>query len=152
MEVNPILAGASLDASKAFGEIERDCIEAAIRAYPYLHRLLHLFELLYKLGEGVMWYYDEHGRFVLGVKNKRGVRHGCVLGRFLFCVIMRPVYARLQDEVGEEGALYTYCDDSYLLAPAEQMAMVLRKAPEIFCKVGLRIGYDPGKTKLILPR
>ena len=46
MEVNPVLAGASLDASNAFGEIERECIEATIRADPYLHRLLPLFELL----------------------------------------------------------------------------------------------------------
>jgi len=71
---------------------------------------------------------------------------------FLFCVTMRPVYARLQEAVGEEGALYTYCDDSYILAPAEQMATVLRKAPCIFAKVDLRIGYGPGKTELILPR
>ena len=152
MEVNPVLAGANLDASNAFGEIKRDCTEAAIRADPYLHRLLPLFELLYKRGEGVLWYYDEHGRFVLGVKNMRGVRQGCVLGMFLFCVTVRPIYARLRDEVGEEGALYTYCDDSYLFAPAEQMTTVLRKAPEIFGKVGLRIGYGPSKTKLILPR
>jgi len=65
---------------------------------------------------------------------------------------MRPIYARLRDAVGEEGVLYTYCDDSYLLAPVEQMATVLHKAPKIFGKVGLRIGYGPGKTELILPR
>ena len=82
----------------------------------------------------------------------RGVRQGCFLGIFLFCVTMRQVYAGLRDAVGNEGALYTYCDDSYLLAPAEHMATVLRKAPEIFGKVGLRIGYGPGKTEPILPR
>jgi len=32
------------------------------------------------------------------------------------------------------------------------MSTVLRKAPEIFAKVGLRIGYGPGKTELILHR
>jgi hypothetical protein len=152
MEAKPGLAGASLDAINAYGEIERDCIEAAIRANPFLHMLLPLFELLYKRGEGIYWYYDENGKFVFGVKNKRGVRQGCVLGMFLFCITMVPVYARLQASVGEEGVLYTYCDDSYLLAPAEQMATVFRTAPSIFGKVGLRLGYGPGKTELILPK
>jgi len=117
MEVNPTLAASSLDVSNAIGEIERECIEAAIRADTYMHRLLPLFELLYKHGEGVLWYYDENGKFVVGVRNRRGFRQGCVLGMFLFCVTMQPIYARLQEAVGEEGALYTYCDDSYLLAP-----------------------------------
>ena len=43
MEMNPVLTGASMDASNAFGEIERECIEAAIRADPYMHMLLPLF-------------------------------------------------------------------------------------------------------------
>jgi hypothetical protein len=38
---------------------------------------------------------------------------------------MEPVYAIMRETMGEEGDLYTYCDDSYLLAPAEQMATVL---------------------------
>ena len=152
MEVKPALAGASLDAINAYGEIERECIEAAIRANPYLHSLLPLFELLYKKGEGVLWYYDENGKFVMGVKNKRGVRQGCVLGMFLFCITMGPVYDRLRAAVGEEGVLYAYCDDSYILAPVEQMATVFRTAPAIFSKVGLRLGYGPGKTELVLPK
>ena len=152
MEAKPTFAGASLDAINAFGEIERECIEAAIRANPYVHRLLPLYELLYKYGDGYLWYYDENGKFVLGARQKRGVRQGCVLGMFLFCLTMKPVYARLQDAVGQEGVLYTYCDDSYLLAPPEQMATVFRTAPTIFGKVGLRIGYGPGKTELILPK
>jgi hypothetical protein len=52
MEVNLVLAGANMGTSNAFGEIERDCIEVAIRAAPYLHRQLPLFELFYKRGEG----------------------------------------------------------------------------------------------------
>ncbi len=32
------------------------------------------------------------------------------------------------------------------------MAEVLHQAPAIFGKVGLRIGYNPGKTELILPK
>ena len=54
MEVKPTLDGASLDAINAYGEIERECIEAAIKANPCLHRLLPLYELLYKRGEGVL--------------------------------------------------------------------------------------------------
>jgi len=54
MEVKPELDGASLDSINAYGEIERECIEAAIRANPYLQLLLPLFELFYKRGEGVL--------------------------------------------------------------------------------------------------
>jgi hypothetical protein len=74
MEAKPALAGANMDAVNAYGEIERECIEVVIRANSYLHRLLPLLELLYKRGEGVLWNYDENGKFVLGAKNKRGVR------------------------------------------------------------------------------
>jgi hypothetical protein len=152
MEAKPALAGASLDAINAYGEIERECIEAAIKANPYLHRLLPLYELMYKKGEGVLWYYDENGNFVMGSSNKRGVRYGCVLDMFRFCLTMAPIYARLRAAVGEEGVLYTYCDESYILAPVEKMAEVLHHAPGIFGKVGLSIGYGPGKTELILPK
>jgi hypothetical protein len=152
MEAKLTLARASLDAINAYGEIERECIESAIKANPYLHSLLPLYELLYKRGEGVLWYYDENGNFVLGARNKRDVRQGCVLGLFLFFITMEPVYARLRAVVGEEGVLYTYCDNSYLLVPMKHMATVLHQAPDIFSKVGLRIGYGPGKTELILPK
>jgi hypothetical protein len=52
MEARPNLAAARLDASNAFGEIERDYIEAAIRANSYLHSLLPLFEMIYRKGAG----------------------------------------------------------------------------------------------------
>jgi len=55
-KAKPKLVGASLDAINAYGKIERECIEAAIRANPYLQLLLPLFELLYKRGEGILWY------------------------------------------------------------------------------------------------
>ncbi len=84
---------------------------------------------MYKREEGILWYYDENGNFVMGTRQLRGVRHGCVLGLFLFCLAMEPVYARLRQVVGEEGAVYTYSDDSYILAPKEQMAVVLEEAP-----------------------
>jgi hypothetical protein len=107
MEANPALAGARLDAVNAYGEIERECIEATIKANPFLHRLLPLFELLYKRAEAVRWYYDENGKFIMGARNKRGVKQGCVLGMFLFCITVMPVYASLRTTMGEEGVLYT---------------------------------------------
>lgn len=152
MEVKPKLAGASLDAINAYGDIERECIEAAIMANPYLQLLLPLYEILYKKGEGILWYYDEHGNFVMSTRQRRGVRQGCVLGLLLFTVAMVPVYSRLRQEAGEEGVVYAYSDDSYILAPKEEMANVLQKAPGIYEKVGLRLGYGPGKTELILPQ
>ena len=70
---------------------------------------------------------------------------------FLFCITMEPAYARLRKVVGDEVFLYTYCDDSYLLAPVEQMATMLHHALGIFNKVGMRIGSGLGKTEMILP-
>jgi hypothetical protein len=152
MEAIPSLARVSLDAINAYGEIERECIEAALKANPFLHRLLPLLELLYKKGEGVLWYYDEDGNFVMGAKQRREVRHGCVMGMFLFCLTMEPVYAALRTTVGEEGVLYNYCDDSYMLALVDNMVEVFHQAPAIFGKVGRRLGYGQGKTKLIPPQ
>ena len=71
---------------------------------------------------------------------------------FLFCVTMAPVYASLRTVIGDKGVLYTYCDDAYILAPAEGMAAASQHALGIFGKVGLRLGYGPRKTKLILPK
>ncbi len=78
--------------------------------------------MLYKKGAGELWNYDEAGNFVLGTRNRRGVRQGCVLGFFLFCLTMEPVYTRLRVALWEEGTLVTYCDDSYLLAEPDKMA------------------------------
>ena len=88
----------------------------------------------------------------MGTRQLRDVRQGYVLGLFVFCLTMELVYERLRQATGEEGVVYTYSDDSYILAPKEQMAVVLEEAPGIFGKVGLRLGYGPGKTKLILPQ
>ncbi len=52
------MGAASLDNVNAYGEIERDCIHAAIMANPYLHSLLSLFEQLYMMGWGELWFYD----------------------------------------------------------------------------------------------
>jgi hypothetical protein len=62
---------------------------------------------LYKHGEGILLYYDENVNFVMGTRNKRGVHQGCVLGMFMFCITMEPIYARLRTVVGDDGVMYT---------------------------------------------
>jgi len=47
---------------------------------------------------------------------RSGVRQGCVLSAFLFCLAMYPVFARLEAMLGHEGGLYAYSDDVYLLS------------------------------------
>ena len=52
LEAKPNLTTVSIDNVNAYGEIERECIEASIKANPYLHSLLPLFKLFYKRGAG----------------------------------------------------------------------------------------------------
>jgi len=59
---------------------------------------------------------------------------------FLFCFTMDPVYMRMRAAMGEEGALYAYCDDSYLILEPKKLAGVLTQASTTFGKIGLRIG------------
>ena len=88
-----------------------------------------IYELMYEKEEEVLWSYDETGNFVMGTMNKMGVTQGCVLVMFLFCLTMAPVYTRRRVAVGDEGVLYTYCDDSYILAHVNKMAEVMRTMP-----------------------
>ena len=47
MEVNPDLARATLDATNAFGDLERPCIRATLLANVKLHPLIPLYDVLY---------------------------------------------------------------------------------------------------------
>ena len=47
-------------------------------------------------------------------------------------------------------ALYAYSDDIYLISDQVSMARALAAAPQIHGEVGLKIGWGPGKTELIL--
>ncbi len=47
--------------------------------------------------------------------------------------------------------MYAYSDDVYLVSDPDNMFATLVAAPSIYRKVGLRIGWGPGKTELILP-
>jgi hypothetical protein len=71
--------------------------------------------------------------------NRSGVRQGCVLGAFLSCMAMCPVYASLQALLGLDEALYAYSDDVYLISDLASMAKALA-TPKIYGKVCLRIG------------
>jgi len=138
MESNGRLSAACLDVTNAFGEIERECIKDALLANPSLHMLIPLFEMIYERGSGELWYYDEKGNFMEPHFSRSGVRQGCVLGAFLFCLAMYTVYARLQALLGLDDALYAYSDDVYLLSDSIGMAKALAAAPTIDKKVGLR--------------
>jgi hypothetical protein len=140
MKSNRTLATASLDGINAFGEIERVCIRVALEANPSLHMLIPLFEMLYEWDSGELWYYYEHGNYVESHYNRCGVRQGCVLGAFLFCLAMKHVYSRLGELLGANGTLYSYSEDVYLVSDAVSMANTLCAAPVIYAKVGLRIG------------
>ncbi len=87
-----------------------------------------------------MWFYDKNVNFVASYFSRSGVRHRYVLGAFLFCLAMCPVYARLEGLLGPGKALYAYSDDVYLLADHVCMATTLVAAPAIYKKVGLRVG------------
>jgi hypothetical protein len=63
--------------------------------------------MLYKREAGEIRYYDEASKFVMRTRNKRGFRQGCVMGMFMFCRSMEPVYTRLRAAMGENGAMYT---------------------------------------------
>jgi len=151
MESNGPIYAACLDAINAFGEIERSCITATLLVNPTLHTLIPMFKMPCERGSGELWCYDENGNFVDLYYNRNGVRHGCAMGAFFFCLAICPVYARLQALLGPEGALYAYSDDVYSLYDVVGMTRALATAPAIYKKVGLRIGWGPRKTELILP-
>jgi hypothetical protein len=52
MESNGSLLAACLDGINTFGEIERDCISAALEANTSLRILIPMFEMLYERGSG----------------------------------------------------------------------------------------------------
>ena len=82
LESSGNLFAACLDGINAFGEINRECIRAALMANPDLHPLIPLFKMLYERGSGELFYYDENCNYIASYYSKNGVRQGCVLGAF----------------------------------------------------------------------
>jgi len=89
--------------------------------------------MLYTDKVGELWYFDEEGNLTQTLKCRRGVRHGCVLGLFIFCATMAPIYAALNAELCPEGMLATFSDDVYLHGPPPSVASAI----------------DPGNTNAI---
>ena len=106
--------------------------------------------MLYERENRELWYYDENGNLAVSHYSRNGVRQSCVLGAFFFCLAMYPVYARIQALLGPDVALYGYCDDVYLFSDVARIEKPLATAPAIYKKAGLRIGWGPGKTELVL--
>jgi hypothetical protein len=100
-----------MDAINGFNELERQAMIAAIVADPRLHCILPLYDMLYTEREGGLWYYDEEGTLTHTLLSRRGVRQGCVLGIFIFCIAMAPIYLALGEKLGPEGMLLAYSDD-----------------------------------------
>jgi hypothetical protein len=86
------------------------------------------------------------GHACVGTRNRRGVQHGCVIGMFLLCLAMELVYARLRVAITEEGPLYTYCDDSYLLAEPKQEGSSHRSSTIDFRQSGIKDRPWTGKN------
>ncbi len=151
MEADPDFAQAVMDAINGFNELERLAMRAAILADPRLHRILPLFDMLYTDREGELWYFDEDGNLMFTLRSRRGVRQGCVLGIFIFCVTMAPIYRNLRTKLGPAGMLVAFSDDCYLHGPPVHVAEAISAAPPLYRKVGLRIGWGPAKSELALP-
>jgi hypothetical protein len=90
--------------------------------------------------DGELWHFDEEGVLRHRLFSRRGIRQGCVLGIFIFCITMAPIYKSPKNELGPEGMLMSYSDDVYLHGPPVRVAAAITTAPPLYKKVGLRIG------------
>ena len=151
MENDPSAALFSVDAVNAFNAIERPALRAALLARPELHPLLPLYDMLYTNNDGELWFYGEDGKLHETFHSRRGVRQGCVLGTFLFCLAMKPVYDRLRILLGPDGLLLAYSDDIYCAADSVMASSAISAAPLLYGKIGLTIGWGRDKTELSLP-
>ena len=64
---------------------------------------------------------------------------------------MAPIYLSLKNELGPKGMLLAYSDDVYLHGPPVKVAAPITSAPPLYTKVGLRIGWGPAKSELVIP-
>jgi hypothetical protein len=140
MEAEPDLARACLDASNAFGDLERPCIRVALEANVALYPLLPLFDVLYTRGCGVLWFYDELGNFILGVFCRQGVRQGCVLGTTILCITVKPVYDALLCILGPKGFFFSYADDVYMGGVPDKVALSVDDVSGLYAMIGLSLG------------
>ncbi len=137
MEAEPDLARSCLDASNAFGDLERPCIRASLEANVGLHPANPFYDVLYTRGSGEMWYYDEMGNFIMCVLCRLGVRQGCALGTTILYVTIRPVYDALLALLGPNGFLFSYADDVYMGGTPVRVAITLSATPGLYVMVDL---------------
>jgi len=129
MEADPAFAQAVVDAINGFNELERLAMRAAIMADPRLHRILPLCDMLYTDREGELWHFDEDGNLAFTLQSRRRVRQGCVLGIFLFCVAMAPIYCDMRAKLGPDGMLVAFSDDCCLHGPPVRVAETISAPP-----------------------
>jgi hypothetical protein len=146
MEAEPDLARSCLDANNAFEDLERPCIRATLEANVAMTPLIPLYDVLYTMGRGGLWYYDDMGNFILCVLCRKGVRHGCVLGTTILCIPVRSVYDALLEILGPDGFLSSYADDVYMCGVPTMIALALSAALNLYAMVGLQLGWGPKKT------
>jgi hypothetical protein len=151
MEEEPDLARCCFDAINAFGDLESPCIRAALEANPALHPLIPHYDVLYTIGSGALWFYDDLGNFILCVFCRRGVRQGCGLATSIQCITIRPVYDALLSQLGPQGFLLSFADDVYMGGVPTSVAWALSQASSLYAMVGLQLGWSPKKTELVLP-
>ena len=129
-----------MDAINRFNELERLAMRASILADTRLHCILPLYDMLYIDREGELWYFDEDGNLAFTLLSRRGARQGCVLGIFILCMAMMPIYRNLRTTLGPDGMLVAFSEDCYLHGPPTSVAATINAAPPLYNKVGLRIG------------
>ena len=151
MEADPEFAQAVMDTINKFNELERLAMRAALVTDTRLHCLLPLFDMMYTDRDGELWYFDAEGVLRYMVFSRRGIRQGCVLDIFIFCITMAPIYRTLKKELGPEGMMLAYSDDVYLHGPPVNVAATITAAPPMYEKVGLRVGWGPAKSELAFP-
>jgi hypothetical protein len=139
MEADPDFAHAVLDALNGFNELERHAMRAAIVADPRLHCILPLYDMLYTNREGGLWFFDEEGNLTHNQASRKGVRQGCVLGIFVFCVTMTPIYKALKEKLGHAGMLVAFSDDVYLHGPLVNVAAAVSEAPSLYKNIEIRM-------------
>ena len=139
MEVDLGFAHACMDVFNGINELERESMRAAIVANKRVHRVPPLNDMVYTNRVGELWYFDVDGNLSHTLGFLKGVKHGCVLGVFIFCVAMAPVYVIIRLKLGPDGLLVALSDDVYLHGPQVNVAQAIYAALALYGKVGLKM-------------
>eukprot|EP00873_Tetraselmis_striata_P009442 jgi/Tetstr1/429706/TSEL_019601.t1 len=150
MEMDDRLAPSSIDASNAYGMTDRRAIRRRLVADPALHSLLPLFDMLYA-GPSENWLYDHESDGdapTLVLTQLRGIRQGCPLATFFFCLTVALVFDAITANLGMGGLGLAFADNLHLLGTALGTAVALHSAQHALAAVGLSISWGPDKTQV----